>query len=230
MRLGTFLGGAVVAGALLLAPGARAEEAPRAAATSAAEDGHASGFLAQARLQAQGGLPNVAGGPGFLIGYQGRSFALGLGLGLTRVGVSAGNDGSGSLMLFQVMPTALVDVWSSRDGRTRANVIGGIGYGRGSLEVTDTSQDCISAVGGGTTCTTTTEQGKASIGFVPVMIGLGGDHFLSRNFALGAEVGLQAAFTTGLSSTSNGVTRDVDGSGNLQLAYGALRATLVIGD
>ena len=62
------------------------------------------------------------------------------------------------------------------------------------------------------------------------MLGFGGDYYLSRNFALGAEVGLQAAFTTGLDTSENGVSRDIDGSGNLQLAYGALRATFVLGD
>ena len=208
---------------------ARADETA-AAASSAGAQGHASGFMLQGRLQAQGGLPYVGGGPGFLLGYQGRSFALGVGFGLTRVGLSAGSDGSASLTLFQLMPTAMVDVWRSRDGRTRANLIGGAGYGRGSLEVTDSSQDCGTPVGGSTTCTTSSSQGNVSAGFVPLMLGFGGDHFLSRNFALGAEVGLQAAFTTGIDSTSNGASRSVDAAGNLQLAYGALRATLVLGD
>ncbi len=230
MRLGNYLGGVLFAAALSLAGSARAEEAPSPAPAAAGDRGHASGFMVQGRLQAQGGLPYVGGGPGFLLGYRAQGFALGLGLGLTRVGLSAGSDGSGSLTLFQVMPTAMVDVWSSRDGRTHANVIGGVGYGRGSLEVSDTSQDCVTPVGGSTTCTTSTQQDKASAGFVPLMLGFGGDHFLSRNFALGAEIGLQAAFTTGIDATSNGVSRSVDASGNLQLVYGALRATLVLGD
>jgi hypothetical protein len=76
------------------------------AASSASElrsDGHASGFMAQARLQTQGGLLSLGGGPGFLLGYQGGSYALGLGLGLTRFGISSAEDGdvSGSLTLFQ---------------------------------------------------------------------------------------------------------------------------------
>jgi hypothetical protein len=128
------------------------------------------------------------------------------------------------------MPTALVDVWHSRDGRARANLIGGVGYGHGSLDVKSTSQDCVAAAGGTQSCTTQTNEGKAAAGYVPVMLGFGGDYFLSRNFGLGAEVGLQAAFTTGISVSDNSVTRDIDGSGNLQLAYGALRATLVLGD
>jgi len=200
-----------------------------ASAEEATPSGHASGFMVQTRLQAQGGLLSVGGGPSFLLGYQGGGFALGLGLGLTRVGVSAGSD-SGSLTLFQVMPTALVDVWHSRDGRARANLIGGVGYGRGSLNVTGSSQNCSAVAGGGQTCTTTSVDSTASIGFVPVMLGFGGDYYLSRNFALGAEAGLQGAFTTGISGESNGKTQSVDGSGNLQLAYGALRATFVLGD
>jgi hypothetical protein len=62
------------------------------------------------------------------------------------------------------------------------------------------------------------------------MLGFGGDYFLSRNFALGAEVGLQAAFTTGIDQSSGTTSRSVDASGNLQLAYGALRATFVLGE
>jgi hypothetical protein len=62
------------------------------------------------------------------------------------------------------------------------------------------------------------------------MLGFGGDYYLSRNFALGAEVGLQAAVTTGINVESDGTSRDIDASGNLQLAYGALRATFVLGD
>lgn len=228
MQLRNFLGGVVATGVMAIASGANAQEAPR---TTSSGDGHASGFMLQGRLLAQGGLPYVGGGPapGFLVGYQGPSFALGLGLGITRVGVSAGSEGSGSLTLFQVMPTALIDVWHSRDRRASANVIGGVGYGRASLEATGTSQNC-NASANGTTCTTETQTSKAGAGYVPFMLGFGGDYYLSRNFALGAEVGLQAAVTAGVDVTSNSQSRDVDASANLQLAYGALRATLVIGD
>ena len=62
------------------------------------------------------------------------------------------------------------------------------------------------------------------------MLGFGGDYYLSRNFALGAEFGLQAAVTTGIDTKSGTTTQGVDGSGNLQLAYGALRASFVLGD
>jgi hypothetical protein len=225
--LGTLLGAAAAAGLMTVSGGASAEEAPREAASS---DGRASGFMLQGRLQAQGGLLSLGGGPSFLLGYQAPSFALGLGLGLTRVGVSAGSDGSGSLTLFQVMPTAIIDVWRSKDGRARANLIGGVGYGRGSLDVTTISRSCNIDAMGVQTCTNSEQNGNASAGFVPVMLGFGGDYYLSRNFALGAEVGLQGAFTTGLNATENGSTQNIDASGNLQLAYGALRATFVLGD
>ncbi len=228
MKLRNFLGGALSLVVLSGVSLANAEEATRPAAEN---DGHASGLMLQGRLLAQGGLPYVGGGPtpGFLLGYQAQSFALGLGLGLTRVGISAG-DASGSVTLFQVMPTAVVDVWRSRDGRARANVIGGVGYGRGSLEAKATSQSCVTPAGGTQSCTTDTDEGKASISYVPLMLGFGGDYYLSRNFALGTEVGLQGAFSVGLDASEDGVTRDIDGSGNLQLAYAALRATFVIGD
>ena len=229
MKRGNILGAALGLGLLSFAGLASAQEgAPHAAATGG--DGHASGLMVQGRLQAQGGLLPVGGGPSFLLGYQGPSFAVGLGLGLTRIGFSAGNDGSGSVTLFQIMPTALIDVWHSSDGRARANLIGGIGYGRASLSVTGTGENCISDGLGGETCTPSNNEQTASVGFVPVMLGFGGDYFLARNFALGAEVGLQGAFSTGINSESNNVSRSVEGSANLQLAYGALRATFVLGD
>jgi hypothetical protein len=231
MMLNKLVGGALCVGLVLAAGVASAQEAPRAEAAPEAAAGHASGVMVQARLQGQGGLLSLGGGSGFLLGYQGQSYALGLGLGLMRVGVSGLEDnGSGSATLFQIMPTALVDVWHSRDGRARANVIGGVGYGRGTLSASSDTRDCTATAAGGQTCTTRKNEGSASAGFVPIMLGFGGDYYLSRNFALGAEVGLQAAFTAGLSSTSNGTTQSFDGSGNLQLAYGALRATFVLGD
>jgi len=229
MKRGIILGAALGSGLLSFAGLASAQEgAAHAAATTG--DGHASGLMVQGRMQAQGGLLSVGGGPSFLLGYQGPSYAVGLGLGLTRIGFSAGNDGSGSVTLFQIMPTALIDVWHSADGRARANLIGGIGYGRASLSVTNTGQNCNFDALGNEVCTPSNDEETVSAGFLPVMIGFGGDYFLSRNFALGAEVGLQGAFTTGIKETSNSASRSVEGSGNLQLAYGALRATFVLGD
>lgn len=228
MTIGKMVAGALLVCGVLSSTGLAAAQA--ATTKAPAEEGHASGLMVQARLQGQGGLLSLGGGSGFLLGYQGPSYALGLGLGFNRVGLSAGSNGSGSLTLFQVMPTALIDVWRSRDGRARANVIGGVGYGRGSLSGTGTSRSCVTDALGVETCTTRNEEIGASASFVPFMVGFGGDYYLSRNFALGAELGVQAAFTAGIDTTDNGVSRGVDASGNLQLAYGALRATFVLGD
>ena len=228
MTIGKIVAGAALGIGILSSTGLAA--AQDATTKVAAEEGPASGLMVQARLQGQGGLLSLGGGSGFLLGYRGPSYAFGLGLGFNRIGVSAGSDGSGSLTLFQVMPTALIDVWRSRDGRARANLIGGVGYGRGSLSGTGTSQSCVTDALGNQTCTTRNEEIGASASFVPLMVSFGGDYYLSRNFALGAELGLQAAFTAGIDTTDNGASRGVDASGNLQLAYGALRATFVLGD
>lgn len=229
MKRGNVLGVALTLGLTTFAGWAGAQEAAPPAPAAAASDGHASGLMLQGRMQTGGALLSL-GSPGFLLGYQGPSFAVGLGLGLNRLGGSTPEDGSASLLLFQVMPTALVDVWRSADGRARANLLGGIGYGRGSLSGTQSTQTCSVDGFGNETCTTSNEDFSASAGFVPIMLGFGGDYFLSRNFALGAEVGLQGAFTTGLETKSGATTQTVDASGNLQLAYGALRATFVLGD
>lgn len=229
MKLGKVLGSALSLGVLLSTGIASAQEAPAAVAPVGDGEGHATGLMVQGRMQTGAGLLSLTGGPGFLVGYQAPNFALGLGLGLNRIGFSSGGD-SGSVTLFQFMPTALVDVWHSRDGRARANLIGGVGYGRASVSGTETSRNCSFDAVGNETCTTSEDDFSTGAGFVPVMLGFGGDYFLGRNFALGAEVGLQAAFTTGIDSKSGSSSRSIDGAGNLQMAYGALRATVVIGD
>ena len=224
---------AVVLGGVTTAQFARAEEglpASAAAASSAANsDGHASGVMVQARVQTQSSLLSLGVGSGFLVGYQGPSYSLGLGLGLTRVGVSSSGD-SATLSLFQVAPTVTVDVWHSADGRARANLIGSVGYARASLSATVQSQTCTSDGLGGETCTNSSQDASASASLVPVMVGFGGDYFLSRNFALGAEFGLQALFLAGVSTNAGGTSRSIDAGANAQFGYGALRATFVLGD
>jgi hypothetical protein len=229
MKRGSIWGLATALGTMAIASVASAEEL--AAPAAAPSDGHASGLMVQGRLQANGGLLSLGGGPSFLLGYQAPSFALGLGLGLNRVSVSAGEDDlNGALTIFQIMPTLLVDVWHSPDGRARANLIGGIGYGRASFSTTGTVQRCMPDAMGNNVCTSAQQEASAGAGFVPFMLGFGGDYYLSRNFALGAELGVQAAFTTGIDAESSGESRSIDASGNLQVAYGALRATFVLGD
>ena len=200
-----------------------------ASAEAAATPGHATGMMIQARVQAQSSLLSV-GGTGFLVGYQAPSFALGLGLGLTRIGVSSGGQ-SGNVMLFQVAPTAIIDVWHSSDGRARANIIGSVGYARASLTASGgTSEECTGGSNAPATCTTSTSSGTASASLIPVSLGFGGDYFLGRNFALGAEFGVQAMFLAGASVSQSGSSSSVDAGGDLEMAYGALRATFVLGD
>ncbi|HXK20291.1 MAG TPA: hypothetical protein VNG33_20920, partial [Polyangiaceae bacterium] len=55
-------------------------------------DGRANGLMVQARIQAQSSLASLGGGPSFVLGYQGPSYALGLGIGLTRIGASTTQD------------------------------------------------------------------------------------------------------------------------------------------
>ena len=190
--------------------------------------GHATGLMLQARIQAQSNLLSI-GGSGFLVGYQGSSFALGLGLGLTRLGVNSGGN-SGALTLFQIAPTAIIDVWHSRDGRARANILGSVGYARASLSGTVETQTCTGNGNGTDSCSSAIDDVGASASLIPVTLGFGGDYFISRNFALGAELGVQAMFLAGAKSTANSKSESIDAGGDLEMAYGALRATFVIGD
>jgi hypothetical protein len=183
-----------------------------------------SAFLLQVRMQTQQGLLSLVGAsPGFLVGYQLKGVALGVGFGFSRVGVSTDNNGgSVSASLFQVTPTLIVDVWHSRDQRTRANLVGSVGYGRAS--VTIETPNCTLSPLGVQTCTTS--ESKSSATLIPVQIGFGGDHFLSRYFGIGAEAGVQLMFVSGLES--NG--QSANGSVNAQTLYGLLRMTLLLGE
>ncbi len=212
------------------APAAPAVAEPAPAAAAELTDAPATGLMLQARMQSQGNLLSLGGGPGFLLGYRGGKVALGLGVGLSRLsGSSEGDSISGTL--FQLVPTALIDVWRSRDGRARANVLGGVGFGRGALKAEYAYEDCVyDPVTGSDNCTTTMEESKANATFIPVMLGLGGDYFLGRNFALGAEGGFQASFLASTKTEESGQQSDVDVSGGMQFAYSVIRATMVFGN
>jgi len=247
MMLRVSLGAAVLLGGVTMtgvsqaeevAPAIAGEATPTHPSAASAEvsinqeqpsQGHASGLMVQARVQAQSSLLSAAGGPGFLLGFQGPSYAVGLGLGLTRIGVNSGGQ-SGSLTLIQVAPTAIIDVWHSADGRARANVIASVGYARASLTATVTTSKCVTNTAGGETCTNSPQDDSANATLIPVMVGFGGDYFLSRNFAFGAEFGLQGLFLAGANTEAGSSSKSVDAGGNAQFAYGALRATFVLGD
>lgn len=214
--------GAVFGGACSMSLTAWGQEVATTAATTDAtlpRSEVASGLMIQARMQTQANPLSVGSGSSFLVGYRGPSYGLGLGLGMLRLGANIEGDKTSASLVF-AMPTAIVDVWESADGRARANVIGGLGYGQGTVKSQYESCDVD--------CETVEAKQKASL--IPLMLGLGGDYFLSRNFALGAEAGFQGALVFGIKSVNDGDSTKFDGGGNLQLAYGVIRATFVIGN
>jgi hypothetical protein len=234
MTFSRVLGVAGVAVGLSVAGMARAEEVALAAPSADAESGIANGLMVQARMQTSGGLLGVGGGPGFLLGYRASDLAFGLGFGLTRFGVSTtqgnGEELTASLTLFQIQPTVMIDVWRSRDGRARANAVLGAGIGRISASASEPDQICSIDEFGNEVCSSGTDGLGFGATLIPIQLGFGGDYFLSRNFALGAEGGLQAAFVTGVEAQEDNTTRDLNASGNMQFAYGVIRATFVLGD
>src|SRR4051794_40013748 len=72
MKRGNILSGLLALGVTTCAGWASAEQATPTPAPAVA-DGHASGLMVQARMQAQGGLLSLGGGPSFVLGYQGPS-------------------------------------------------------------------------------------------------------------------------------------------------------------
>jgi hypothetical protein len=189
---------------------ARADEAAKA------DEGVASGFVIQPRIETQSSLlGGFLGNPGFLLGYRAGSLTVGIGGNFTRTALSTTDATTTpatsqelSLVTYQVMPSVAYDVWHSPDGRARFNLLGAVGYGHATVS--------------SKTNTSTTD---ASIGFVPFRLGLGADYFLSRNFALGGEAGFQSKILT--SADVSGQSQDISVSDSA--GYGAIRMTFVVG-
>ena len=173
-------------------------------------------------------ISTVTGSPGFLVGYQFNGLALGAGLGLTRASYSVDHtetQESSSIdgTIFQITPTALVDVWRSGDRQTRANVVVSVGLGRGSF--TYNSETCNTSTPNVRICTPNREQ-SATATLVPLQLGFGGDHFLSRHFALGVEAGLQYTLATSIKMNSQDLSRSL----SMQAFYALARFAMLIGE
>ncbi len=171
----------------------------------------------QARLPTNFGVDSLINS-GFVISHRSGAITLGAEIGLTGAKLTDDNPGgdstTDSLLLFQVMPMIYVDVWHSRDERARLNLVGGLGIGRGSVttETTDTMN---------LTTTSTT-----SILFMPVLAGIGGDYYVSPNFAVGVE--LSAELPIVLSVSSDNTDEKIGGA--LESVHGIIRFTFVVGD
>ena len=106
------------------------------------------------------------------------------------------------------------DMWHSRDGRARMNLLGGLGIGRGS--VTSSNTDTMNLTSSSTT----------SLVFMPILAGIGGDYYLSPNFAIGVE--LSAEIPVVLSVSTDGTDQKIGGA--LESMHGMIRFTFVAGD
>ncbi len=170
-------------------------------------------------------VASATGLPRFAIGVQRSRIRYGLGLGILRASVSQTDSPGGgtsskdetSATLVQLGPTVILEIWRSTDARTRGNFSGGVSVGRVSAsdrsEFTDPS---------GTTVT----ESKATGTLLGLHAALGGDYFLSPNFALGAEAGVQGSF--GVDLKAEGTTGESFGL-SAAGTYAAVRVTLVFG-
>ena len=185
----------------------------------------ASGFVFQARMPTLGSLTgSLFGTPGFLVGRRSGGLTIGAGLGLSRLVVEVGDEET-SLTVWQVQPMLQYDVWTSSDGLTSLDLVGGVGYGRASVEATETAVQC-GAGSGGSSCNEEHDQITAHGTVIPIRAGLGGNHFLSRHFALGLEAGWEMLMLSDLEAEGE----EIDGSFSSHLFYGLIRATIVAGD
>ncbi len=169
----------------------------------------AHGFQIVGRMPTQLGLTSVIT-PGFSIGFRMNKVVLGLQLGVTE-GKLSNDSTTDAFQLYSAMPTISDDLWLSADGRARMNVVVGVGYGKGSIQTTDTAN-----------MQPTTE---SDITFLPTLVALGGDYYLSPNFALGVEIAAEIPVV--LSVTQNGM--DQSESGFADAVHGVFRITFIAG-
>ncbi len=161
-----------------------------------------SGLQIQARM---GGdiVTQTATSPGFTLAHRNDNLALGVGLGF-RAFSGKVEDEKVSGNMFQLNPIIYYDIGRSEDGLARMNLVGSIGYGRGSIDA---------------------DGDDGTVTFLPVLAGLGGDYFLHPNFALGVEAGINIIFLTGVEADGE----KVDASFSTQLLYGLVRYTFISG-
>ena len=179
------------------------------AAKAAAQEGPDTGFALWLRVPVTGlrqTASSITANPEFVIGYKGDSYGIGVGLGFLLARASYLND-SVTATIFQIGPAAWFDFWRSPDGNTRGNVALGVSLGR----ISASSKDEFG----------TNEDFSGTL--LNFYAGLGGDHFLSPHFALGAEGGFQGTFALDLqdAGSSDGLTLSASG------LYGMIRTMVV---
>jgi hypothetical protein len=167
---------------------------------------------------------SVFAAPQFVIGTRRNRFALGLGVGVTRATSNDENDlGFGDTSretlratMFQAGPEFLLDVWRSPDARTRGNLAGGVAVGRVSLV-----DESVDTFGG----QTTRSESRTTGTLTTLRLGIGGEHYFDRHFALGLEAGLRATLASGIEEQGQTGTSGFSAAGT----YVALRAQVVFG-
>lgn len=177
----------------------------------------ARGLLLQLRFPSLSALTGVSARPGLaglgaltpgvdvIVGYRAARFSLGLEAGMIVTGWNADGTAVSSL---QFAPSAFLVVWQSVDGANEMDVAASLRIGWNTITVA---------------------AGSATNLFAGPNVGVGGNHFFSRNFAVGAEAGVDAIFTWG---TGSGPTLPGLGSSTPAYGlsiYGLLRATVVVG-
>src|SRR5574341_2408279 len=179
----------------------------------------ATGFAVTVRLpnaSLQELFATALGSPRFSLGYRGRGWTWGVGIGMAQLRASDkdsyGKD-SFSGTLVQLEPSATADIWRSADSRTRGNFGVGLGIGRLWIVDTNTYRDFF-------TGQVQTSQSKTSGTLLGIRIAIGGEHFFDPHFALGAEGGLHLSSALNVKEALSTSSAGAAANGT----YGALRA------
>ena len=206
-------------------------------AVYAATSGPAEGTFLQVRMPVTSGNSLITSSlavPEFVIGVRKPGFEFGVGLGMcmdkasqdatrpanaTTSTTAYENMTDYKATIFEIAPQVAKQIWKSPDGNTVANFIGILRFGKISLNVTNTYTS------GGTTTTNEVKPSGTLMGFG---LGVGADHYLGSNFALGLEVGLDGNYAKVTQDPIAPSTTTNEYKLNSTMLYGALKLTVVL--
>ncbi len=204
------------------------------AMASATDEATPRGFFVQVNMPVtsiSSLVSSAAGVPQFSLGIRRGHAAYGLGLGLSRTGFNTETSGGGytsktemNALLFQVAPTAWIDFWRSADEQTVGNVALAFQYGR----ISGKTKDSFSAPS-----SSSSSEDKLTGNLFGFVVGVGGDHRVASNFAVGLEAGAQGVFGTDIKPGNTGAGSGGGGGGggtkygfSSSILYGAFRASI----
>ena len=169
---------------------------------------------------------SAMGLPQFAVGFRMEALTFGLGVGLARAGYSNKDSHDGfehkyevGATLLQFSPQAAYDFWRSPDASTVANLKAAVHVGM--LFYREKHEDHYPFPYVSESYSHENTGSGTLLGFG---LAVGGDHYLSPNFALGLEMGADGSYALGVHDKDNKNNKNGFAT---SIFYGAIRSTIV---